>query len=162
MRGLFPHTRLGLFRGVWIVAEITLLGLAIGSTGAVAAIRERWDLANRTPESRGAQTYQVSCASCHGGPTGGRITDQPPKHNASGHTWQHATCELMEVIRVGMTPSVASARPTGVPAAASAMPAFIGRLEDDDIRDVIAYIKTMWTDDQRALQRQATRERCTG
>jgi len=148
------------FRGVWILAEVLLLFLTIASTGALAAIRDRWDLMSRTPESRGAQVYQVSCAGCHGGATGGTITDQPPKHNASGHTWQHADCELIEVVRAGMIPSVTAKRPPGAAPQASAMPAFVGRLDDDDVRDVIAYIKTMWTDDQRAFQRQVTRERC--
>lgn len=162
MPGPFPRTRLGVFRGMWIAAEIVLLSLAIASTGALAAIRERWDLMNRTPESRGAQVYQLSCAGCHGGATGGTVTDMPPKHNASGHTWQHADCELIEVVRAGMIPSVTAKRPPGALPQASAMPAFVGRLDDEDIRDVIAYIKTMWTEDQRASQRQATRERCAG
>ncbi|MBI2983554.1 MAG: cytochrome c [Chloroflexi bacterium] len=158
----FPRTRLGMFRGAWIAAEVVLLGLLIGSTGALAAIRDRWDLMNRTPESRGAQVYQVSCAGCHGGPAGGTITDQPPKHNANGHTWQHADCELMQMIRDSTTVSVSSRHPLAAPPLASAMPAFRGRLDDDDIRDVVAYIRTMWTDDQRASQRQLTRERCAG
>jgi mono/diheme cytochrome c family protein len=40
------------------------------------------------------------------------------------------------------------------------MPAFVGRLDDDEIRDVIAYIRTLWTDEQRASQRALTEERC--
>lgn len=50
--------------------------------------------------------------------------------------------------------------PPGAAPQASAMPAFVGRLDDEDIRDVIAYMKTLWTDDQRASQRRVTRERC--
>jgi len=39
------------------------------------------------------------------------------------------------------------------------MPAWQGRLTDDDIRDVIAYMRTLWTDGQRASQARLTAER---
>lgn len=36
--------------------------------------------------ARGERIYNASCASCHGGPTGGGMMDYPSKHNANGHT----------------------------------------------------------------------------
>lgn len=38
MRGPFPRTRLGLFRGAWILAEITLLVPTTGRTGALHGV----------------------------------------------------------------------------------------------------------------------------
>jgi mono/diheme cytochrome c family protein len=159
-----PRTRLGLFRTVVIGAEVVLLVLAIGATGALGtlgSLRERVELANRPPESRGATIYQAQCAGCHGGSNGGQVSDVPPKHNANGHTWQHSDCDLLLAIRQGNSATLLRdhAR-TAPPPQASPMPAFVGRLEDDEIRDVIAYIRTLWTDEQRASQRQLTKERC--
>jgi mono/diheme cytochrome c family protein len=160
MRWSRPRTRLGVFRTVVVVAEVVLIVLAIGPTGAIAGIRDRLDELNRSPESRGAQAYQQSCAGCHGGATGGSTAGLPPKHNANGHTWQHADCELVAMIRDGIAAPRLPALTAPLPLYASEMPDFSGRLDDDEIRDVIAFIKTMWTDDQRAAQRQTTRERC--
>ena len=39
---------------------------------------------------RGEALYDEKCASCHGGDSGGEISDSPPPHNANGHTWHHA------------------------------------------------------------------------
>jgi mono/diheme cytochrome c family protein len=156
-----PRTRLGVFRTVVIGAEVVLLVLALGAAGAVAGLRERWELANRPPESRGATIYQAQCAGCHGGPNGGQVSDVPPKHNASGHTWQHSDCDLLFAIRRGNSePLLKDHARTAAPPAASPMPAFVGRLDDDEIRDVIAYIRTLWTDEQRASQHALTKERC--
>src|SRR5437870_8126740 len=86
-----------------LIAAGAALGLyaanAIGAFDAVAAMLPK--VAAGTPVSRGEQIYGASCASCHGGPTGGSIADYPPKHNSNGHTWQHGNCELEAVIRTG-------------------------------------------------------------
>lgn len=156
-----PRTRLGIFRTALIAAEMVLLLLALGAAGTVAGLRERWELANSPPESRGATVYQAQCAGCHGGPSGGQVSDVPPKHNASGHTWQHPDCDLLHAIRQGNAePLLVDHARMAPPPRSSPMPAFVGRLEDDEIRDVIAYIRTFWTDDQRASQRQLTKARC--
>jgi len=114
--------------------------------------------ANRTAqqqEERGAALYQANCATCHGGATGGDIADIPPRHNAEGHTWHHPDCELIELIRNGMPH-----RP-GLPDDAPTMPAFRDRLTDDEIRAVLAHIKTWWTDQQRQFQSEVTDQACT-
>ena len=145
-----------------LIAAGAALGLYAASTAgafdAVAAMLPR-DIPG-TPVARGEQIYGANCASCHGGPTGGASTDYPPKHNANGHTWQHGDCELEAVIRtgVGLRHQVET-RPANPPAAL-AMPAWSARLTDRQISDVIAFIKTMWSADQRASQEALTRDRC--
>lgn len=110
--------------------------------------------------SRGERLYDANCATCHGGPTGGGMMDYPPKHNASGHTWHHPDCELVEVIKTGGGPMVEMMRRMMAPPGAPTMPAWRDKLSDDEIGDVLAYIKTMWTPQQREAQAQITREAC--
>lgn len=140
-----PRTRLGAFRRVWVAAELALVGLLIGSTGVLGAVRDRWETLNELPEARGARIYQMQCFGCHGGATGGAIADRPPKHNANGHTWHHPDCELTRFIRDGIAPD---------------MPVYGGRLSEDEIRAVVTHIRSMWTEEQRVQQAEVTRARC--
>jgi hypothetical protein len=54
--------------------------------------------------ARGAELYQAHCVTCHGGPTGGSTSDIPPRHNAEGHTWHHADCDLVDIVNDGLPP----------------------------------------------------------
>jgi mono/diheme cytochrome c family protein len=78
----------------------------------------------------------------------------PPRHNAEGHTWHHADCDLLEIIAEGLPD-----RP-GLPDDVPTMPAFGEDLEVEDQRAVLAFIKTWWTSDQRSSQQQATEQVC--
>jgi mono/diheme cytochrome c family protein len=104
--------------------------------------------------ARGEDLYRANCMDCHGGATGGDITDVPPPHNAEGHTWHHGDCELVEMTRQGMP-----ARP-GSPADTPAMPAFADELSEDDIEAILAYIRTWWTPEQREHQERVTEQVC--
>lgn len=137
------------FAAAGVVTALVLFAPSLGPTappGGVAA--------------RGAALYQASCASCHGGATGGGMMDYPPRHNANGHTWHHSDCELVEVIRTGTSPMTEMMREMMAPPGAPTMPAWRDRLTDEEIDAVLAYIKTMWTEDQRASQGRTTREQC--
>ncbi|MGH2377976.1 MAG: c-type cytochrome [Candidatus Limnocylindria bacterium] len=144
---------------VGFVIAIALVGIAAAvlvsgpSTGPIAT-------AGDPLAGRGEALYQANCASCHGGPTGGAMMDYPPRHNASGHTWHHPDCELREVILTGTSPMIEMMRDMMAPPGAPTMPAWRDRLGDDEVDAVLAYIKTMWTDQQRAAQEDATREAC--
>jgi mono/diheme cytochrome c family protein len=105
-------------------------------------------------ERRGAQVYDANCLSCHLGPIGGTIEDDPPRHNANGHTWHHPDCALRQMVREG------SAGIFEVSRAAVPMQPFKDRLSREDIDAVLAYIKTMWTPGQRQAQASFTREMC--
>ncbi|HUP15822.1 MAG TPA: cytochrome c, partial [Acidimicrobiia bacterium] len=93
------------------------------------------------------------CQSCHGGITGGEITDIPPPHNAEGHTWHHPDCQLVDITLGGLPE-----RP-GVPEG-MAMPAFEERLTVEQIQYVLAFIKTLWTQEQREWQAEVTERLC--
>lgn len=92
--------------------------------------------------------YAQHCASCHGV----NLEGQPnwrqrradgrlpaPPHDESGHTWHHADRLLFAITKQGLVPPHA---PAGY---ASDMPAFAGRLSDDEIWAVLAFLKSRWT-----------------
>ncbi len=111
-------------------------------------------------ERRGEALYTANCATCHGGPTGGSMMDYPPRHNANGHTWHHAECELIQVIREGGDEMTEAMRRMMASPDAPQMPAFKDTLSAGDIASVLAYIKLMWTPQQRSVQAEITREQC--
>ena len=88
------------------------------------------------------------------------MMDSPPKHNASGHTWHHPDCELAEVIKTGTGPMVEMMREMMAPPGAPTMPAWREKLSDEEIDAVLAYIKTMWTSQEREVQAELTQESC--
>ena len=150
--------------GVLLIAAGAVLGAYVANTaGAFDAIGGMLPrVLPGTPVSRGEQIYRASCASCHGGATGGTLRDYPPRHNANGHTWQHGDCEIEATIRTAVALQHDVVTRPASPPAALAMPAWDERLSDTQISDVIAFIKTMWTNDQRAAQERTTKERCSG
>src|SRR5262245_48882654 len=96
----------------------------------------------------GAPIYARECAVCHGA----RLEGQPnwrerlpngrmpaPPHDESGHTWHHPDAVLFGITKSGLVPPYA---PAGYP---SDMPAFGGKLSDQEIRDVLAFIASHWT-----------------
>jgi len=104
-------------------------------------------------EERGKILYDARCAVCHGGNLQGQPNWQrarsdgtypAPPHDASGHTWHHSDQYFIEVTLYG------GAAVTGVPT--NAMPGFAGSLSEDDVKAILAYIKTSWPDDVRAKQ----------
>lgn len=111
-------------------------------------------------EQRGEVIYNANCQSCHGGRTGGSMMDYPPRHNANGHTWHHPDCELVAIVRDGSDAMTDMMREMMAPPGAPKMQAFKDRLSDDEIAAVLAYIKTMWTLEERATQTNITRQSC--
>lgn len=112
---------------------------------------------------RGAQVYRAECARCHGadlqgapdwkraGPDG-RLP--PPPHDSTGHTWHHADGLLYRIVARG----TANAIGDSVHASRYGMPAFESRLSSEEIRAVLAYLKTTWTPEQRKYQAEASRD----
>jgi mono/diheme cytochrome c family protein len=97
--------------------------------------------------ARGAALYSTNCQSCHGGASGGSLKDIPPPHNANGHTWHHPDQQLMDMVMNGITFSLEDQK----------MPAFKGKLTEEDVKAILAYIKTWWTQEQREHQKEVTR-----
>ncbi len=114
----------------------------------VAPVVQPKNLAGRNldPEKikRGETVYRANCANCHG-PNGestpgwrnpgadGRYP--PPPLDGSAHAWHHSTETLETMIRVGS------------PADIGGMPAWDGKLTNQQIDDVIIWIKSLWPDE---------------
>lgn len=129
------------------LVSVVAVGMLLPGCGA-AAERDDPDVV-----ARGQEFYEASCAGCHGGPAGGKISDIPPRHNAQGHTWHHGDCLLAEIIREGPAPRPGA---TDFPT----MPAFGDELSEEDIDAILAFLRTWWTEEQREFQAERTREDC--
>jgi mono/diheme cytochrome c family protein len=111
-------------RGAVRVSE---LWVAVVASLAMAACEPR----DQTPVGRGARVFQRTCSGCHG-PDGRGIMrlglSKPPRDltNAEFHA-QVTDDQLRSVIRVGK----------------GQMPAFGGLMGEDDLNDVIAFIRTL-------------------
>jgi mono/diheme cytochrome c family protein len=109
----------------------------------------------------GRVVYDQHCASCHGANAEGAPDWQQrdehgelpaPPHNAQGHTWRHSDGELYEMVSKGWRdPFNKTERLT--------MPGFGKLLTAQQIREVITYLKTLWTPDQRSFQSEESRDR---
>ncbi|MBI2867614.1 MAG: cytochrome c [Chloroflexi bacterium] len=128
-----------------IPLALVLAALVAASCGGASAALPPGKTAIK---EEGRALYKKNCVSCHGGATGGRLEDIPPKHNANGHTWHHPHQQLALNILDGFQ------RGGGV----LPMPSFRGDMSQEDVDAVLAYIKTWWTDQQRDFQAQVTRE----
>ena len=110
--------------------------------------------------AQGQQVYDQNCASCHGPNAEGAPNWEepnelgnlpPPPHDDSGHTWRHGDGQLFEIIQNGMrdpfnkTPELT-------------MPAFGDTLTDQEIRAVIAYLKSLWSEEHRRYQLQESED----
>ena len=109
----------------------------------------------------GERLYQQECASCHGVNLEGQanwksanadgVLPAPP-HDASGHTWHHDSALLFEYTKLGGKGALAV---RGMSDFNSGMPAFEGIITDDEIWDILSYIRSTWP--QREQQAQASR-----
>ena len=95
--------------------------------------------------ARGKAVYEKYCLECHGvdgrgQPGDWRIRDAdghfpPPPLDDSAHAWHHPTAVLLEVIREGS------------PQGQGKMPAWKDTLPEAEMQDVVAYIKSLWSDE---------------
>jgi|SRR6185437_11082772 mono/diheme cytochrome c family protein len=93
---------------------------------------------------RGEAVYRTNCANCHG-PNGEATPGwrnpgadgkyPPPPLDGSAHAWHHSTETLERMIRIGS------------PADIGGMPAWDGKLTNQQIDDVIVWIKSLWPDE---------------
>lgn len=120
------------------------------------------DTQNPDQVARGKGVYAQHCAACHGARPEGQPSWQEklpsgrmpaPPHDASGHTWHHPDSVLFGITKNGLVPGKYAP-----PKYESDMPAFGGKLKDEEIWAVLAYIKSAWPDKIRDGQVQITRE----
>ncbi|MCY4560562.1 MAG: cytochrome c, partial [Chloroflexi bacterium] len=89
-----------------------------------------------------------------GGQPGGRGlgwegTLRAPPHDASGHTWHHDNRLLFDYTKLGGT-ALMEAR--GIAGVKSGMPGLGDVMSDDEIWDVLAYIRSTWPERIRNIQ----------
>ena len=94
----------------------------------------------------GQTLYEANCQICHGGATGGKIDEIPPRHNTNGHTWHHPDQQLTQITVNGFKASEERGE----------MPAFGEDLTMEEINLILEFIKTLWTEDQRSYQATVT------
>ena len=106
----------------------------------------------------GERLYQQQCASCHGANLEGQPnwrsrnddgTLPAPPHDASGHTWHHDSQLLFEYTKLG---GQGALEVRGIDDFNSGMPAFDGVITDDEIWDILAYIRSTWPEELQEAQ----------
>jgi mono/diheme cytochrome c family protein len=102
------------------------------------------DWRNAEVVAKGESLFRANCVVCHGVAGVGENPSQPmggekdaggylaPAMDGSGHAWHHTLETLFQIIK------------DGSPAADSPMRGFAGRLSDEEISAVIAYIRSLW------------------
>lgn len=93
---------------------------------------------------RGEVIYVANCVGCHG-PNGAGTPDwrkpnadgryPPPPLDGTAHAWHHSTEVLKKTILKGTPPEIGS------------MPAWEGKLTEQQVDDVIVWIKSLWPDE---------------
>lgn len=136
--------------------QVAVVILALAGLPAQAA----HELDNRDI-ARGQSLYSDNCASCHGadlegqpdwrspGPDG--VLPAPP-HDETGHTWHHDNKLLFDYTRLG---GQVALEQRGITEFKSGMPAFGDALTDEDIWDILAFIRSTWP--RRVQEMQAAR-----
>ncbi|SCZ87093.1 c-type cytochrome [Nitrosomonas mobilis] len=93
---------------------------------------------------RGRIIFQQNCAGCHGEYAQGTADWRkpldngrypPPPLNGTAHGWHHSTEELKQFILKGGPPGEGR------------MPGWEGILQDQEIDDVLVWIKSLWPDE---------------
>ena len=122
-----------------LIATIVLLLTLTGCQGALPEPEEIADtslLADTV--GRGSELYVVNCQMCHGNQQGQGGIGAPP-HNQGGHTWHHPDAQLKDWVMNGKL-------------GFGQMPGFEEKLTDSEIDQILTYIKTWWSEDQREAQ----------
>lgn len=143
-----------------IVAAL-VLGLPACGEAPAPGDDPRADASNPAIVKLGQGVYTQQCGSCHGA----RLEGQPewrtrlpsgrlpaPPHDESGHTWHHPDHVLFAITKNGLVP------PYAPKDYESDMPSYGGKLSDDEIWAVLAYIKGHWrTSEVLAARAEMTR-----
>jgi S-disulfanyl-L-cysteine oxidoreductase SoxD len=123
---------------------LIVAGLALAASACTE--QPKADPSNVQQVASGKRVYETQCASCHGT----NLEGQPnwrerlpngkfpaPPHDKGGHTWHHSDALLFDIVKNG----IEGHAPPGY---RSDMPAFRGRLTDEEIWAVLSYIKSSW------------------
>lgn len=147
-------------------ASVLLSTLGVASAGLGLAWAWPWFAAlvasgdaSAATVALGKTLYAKHCAACHGtNLEGQRDWKIPlpsgrmpaPPHDASGHTWHHADGVLFRITRDGPAAVVGGGY-------RSDMPGFGNVMSDNEIRAVLAFIKSTWPEQERQYQAEMSR-----
>lgn len=99
----------------------------------------------------GKVLYKEHCASCHGPNLEGQpnwrsLNDDgtlpAPPHDETGHTWHHDNQMLYDYTALGGAGALAE---RGITNFKSAMPGFADVITEEEIWDILAYIRSTWS-----------------
>lgn len=125
------------------------------SLASTASADHNWDHRDIVA---GQSLYADNCASCHGANLEGQPNWQSlnadgvlpaPPHDGTGHTWHHEDELLFEYTKLG---GAAALEIRGVTGFNSGMPGSGETLTDDEIWDILAYIRSTWSKREREVQ----------
>lgn len=143
---LNPRSELSYGGMNWIVG-VALAVLIVSGCGKkepeAPAVKDRADRQFSTESLfRGVRLFQEHCAQCHGPEAQGhpdwrnpRVAAAPPL-NGTGNEWKRRKQDMIATIQNG-------AKRNGDPV----MPAWKGRLSDQDIEDIMAWFQALWPAD---------------
>ncbi len=128
-----------LWYGTWVRWKpgIVLCSLLLAAcTSAVGETAVSGD-----PATVGQSLYVPSCAGCHGEQGEGFISAIPaPALNSGGTLWQQTDQQIYDWIANGKLDSN------------DPMPAYGNQFSEDQIWAIVAYLHTLWSEEQRAAQ----------
>lgn len=133
IQGTAPH---GSMNGDMPGWGLTLPGPQIDSLVAYIRFLNRAEHELPGDPEEGAQLYKKSCSACHGidgkgnGPMTRVIKMKPADHTDAARMSKHSNAQLARVIKDGSTD-------------ASLMPGWDKLLDDDDIEDLVSYIRLL-------------------
>lgn len=143
------------------IGVLTALGAAAyvwtGSAGDVQSgvMPENVDLV------AGEALYAETCAACHGANLEGQDNWRSPgedgrlpapPHDETGHTWHHADQVLFDYTKLGGRQVMAA---QGIEFD-SGMPGFGDQLSDEEIWNILGYIKSTWPKEIQGMQAART------
>jgi mono/diheme cytochrome c family protein len=147
---------------IGVLAAISV-AVGIGTLGLILFSRPKElpspaDADDPTQVSAGRAVYAANCASCHGD----KLQGQPnwkerksdgklpaPPHDATGHTWHHPDQQLFKIVKLGVAAIV--------PNYQTDMIGFGNHLSDQEMWNVLAYIKSTWPTNIQVRQAEMTR-----
>jgi len=130
--------------GPALAGTVLVAGLALAVSGQEAP--DRLAYRDQAVVARGVELYGAYCAACHGadlsGEPGWRTRDArgylpAPPHDETGHTWHHPDEQLFAIVKIGTEALVGGGYKSN-------MAGFGDVMSDEDIRAVLAYIKSTW------------------
>ena len=144
------------------MARGRLMVIVVAALGALAlfvAVRTEVFRDDKPAETLGRALYQEHCARCHGVHLEGQPDWQTPlpsgrlpapPHDASGHTWHHADRVLVAITKHGTAAVVGGGYE-------SDMPGFAPVMSEEEMRAVLAFIKSTWPERERRYQEAMSR-----